>query len=327
MNKLTDHLERYVGETLGISPVVQPWEEGSRLPQYLRESYQFFRLEMLDLTFILIVDTREEEQSPAIVGKHLDQVRLRGKKEVVYVRQAVASYNRKRLIEQKIPFIIPGNQLYLPMLGMDLREHLKRLRKKKWVFSPSTQALILYVLWRNKADTMTPADIAHRLGYSAMTMTRAFDELETAGIGELSVVGKERHLRLREPKKLLWERALPYLKTPVRKRLYVPSTFKTSHGCVAGESALASYTLMAEPKNPILAFSVDDWRNRMEHGKIVELSTREPDAFEIELWKYAPASFANEGKVDRLSLYLSLKEYTDERVQAALDALLGGMKW
>jgi len=31
-----------------------------------------------------------------------------------------------------------------------------------------TQALILHVLWRKETDTVTPAEIARRLGYSAM---------------------------------------------------------------------------------------------------------------------------------------------------------------
>lgn len=52
----------------------------------------------------------------------------------------------------------------------------------------------LHVLWKKGTDKATPAVIAQQLGYSAMTMTRAFDELETAGIGEHSVRGKERHL-------------------------------------------------------------------------------------------------------------------------------------
>ncbi|MCX6089865.1 MAG: MarR family transcriptional regulator, partial [Candidatus Atribacteria bacterium] len=242
-------------------------------------------------------------------------------------RHAVTSYNRKRLIEQKVPFIVPGNQMYLPMLGIDLREHLKRLREKKPVFSPSTQALILHVLWRKETDRVTPAEIAHRLGYSPMTMTRAFDELETAGIGEHSVQGKERHLHFAETGKPLWEKVLPYLNTPVRKRLYVASSIQTGNGHLAGQSALARYTMLAEPKIPILAFSTDEWKARMQQDKILELTLPEPGAFEIELWKYAPAQFANEGRVDRLSLYLSLRGSTDERIQLALDALLEGMEW
>lgn len=314
-------------ETLGITVAPRPWEMGTGLPQYLRERYRFFQIDVLGTECVLMADTGEEEQTPAVIGKHLDQVRSRGRFEAVYVRHAVTSYNRKRLIEQKAPFIVPGNQLYLPIMGIDLRERLKQLREKKPVFSPSTQALILHVLWRKETGSVTPADIAHRLGYSPMTMTRAFDELETVGIGEHSVMGKKRHLHFPETGRLLWEKVLPYLTTPVKRRLYVASSMQTIDGNLAGQTALARYTMLAEPKVPVFAFSADEWRVRMQSDKILELTLPEPGAFEIELWKYPPAQFAYEGKVDRLSLYVSLKDNTDERVQSALDALLRGMEW
>jgi DNA-binding MarR family transcriptional regulator len=327
MKKLIHQLEQYLRETIGITAVAHPWAESSGLPQYLRERYRFFRMDVLGTECVLMADIGEEEQPPAVIGKHLDQVRSRGQFDAVYVRHAVTSYNRKRLIEQKVPFIVPGNQMYLPILGIDLREHLKRLREKKPVFSPSTQALILHILWRKETSAMTPAEIAHRLGYSPMTMTRAFDELETTGIGEHSVLGKERHLCFVETGKPLWEKVLPYLNTPVRKRLYVASSKQTGKGSLAGQSALARYTMLAEPNIPVIAFSADEWKVRLQQDNILKLTLPEPGGFEIELWKYAPAQFAKEGRVDRLSLYLSLKDNTDERVQSALDALLGGMEW
>ncbi|MFH1151454.1 MAG: MarR family transcriptional regulator [Actinomycetota bacterium] len=320
-------MERYLLETLGTSVKPRHWENSSKLPQYLRERYRFFRIDVLGTECVLMVDNGDEEQTPAVIGKHLDQVRGRGQFEVVYVRQGVTSYNRRRLIEQKVPFIVPGNQMYLPMLGIDLREHVRRLREKKPVFSPSTQALILQVLWHRESVTITPAEMAHRLGYSAMTMTRAFDELETAGVGEHSVTGRERHLRFSETGRSLWEHVLPYLNTPVRKRLYIASSVQAGDGSVAGESALAYYTMLAEPRVPVLAFSSEEWKVWMQHDKLVELVLPEPGAYEIELWKYAPALFAREGNVDRLSLYLSLRDSTDERVQAAMHTLVEDMEW
>jgi DNA-binding MarR family transcriptional regulator len=327
VNKLIDQLAQYLRETLGITVTPHPWEKNSELPQFLRERYRFYKMEILGIECILISDTGEEEQTPAVIGKHLEQVRARYNVKVVYVRHAVTSYNRKRLIEQKIPFIVPGNQMYLPMLGIDLREHMKRLREKKPVFSPSTQTLILHVLWRKATGTIAPAEIALRLGYSAMTMTRAFNELETAGIGEHSNLGKERHLRFAETGKPLWEKVLPYLISPIRKRQYVASFIQMGKENQAGESALALYTMLAEPKIPVFAVSADEWKARLQQDTIIELKFPEPGGFEIELWKYAPGQFANNGIVDRLSLYLSLRDSADERIQSALDALLGGMEW
>ncbi len=327
MNGVAPQIEQYLWEILGIHAVLHSWDSSDGLPHYLRDRYHFFRMDLLGTECLLMVDAQEEEQQPTVVGRQLDQVRSRSGMEVVYVRLAITSYNRKRLIERKIPFIVPGNQMYLPMLSIDLREHLRRLREKRPLFSPSTQALVLHVLLRKETERMTPAGIARRLGYSAMTMTRAFDELESAGIGEQSLLGKERRLRFVEAGRRLWEEALPYLDSPTRKRLFAVAAAPLESGTLAGQSALARYTMMAEPKMPVLAFSSNEWKARLQRGGVTQTPFPEPGGYEVELWKYPPHQFAEEGVVDRLSLYLSLKDVRDERVQAALDELLAGMEW
>ena len=45
------------------------------------------------------------------------------------------------------------------------------------------------------------------------------------------------------------------------------------------------------------------------------------------IWVYAPQLFSNQNLVDRLSLYMSLKEEIDERLETALDELIGGVTW
>ena len=47
----------------------------------------------------------------------------------------------------------------------------------------------------------------------------------------------------------------------------------------------------------------------------------------IEIWKYAPELLAKDGVVDRLSLYLSLKDSEDERIQIELEHLIDNMQW
>jgi len=48
---------------------------------------------------------------------------------------------------------------------------------------------------------------------------------------------------------------------------------------------------------------------------------------EIELWDYDPRLFSNSSNVDILSLYASLKDETDERVEQALEDVLRGELW
>jgi len=54
---------------------------------------------------------------------------------------------------------------------------------------------------------------------------------------------------------------------------------------------------------------------------------KEYGLFRIEIWKYDPKLLSHTGTVDKLSLYLSLKDNDDERVQIELDNLLNDIQW
>ena len=95
----------------------------------------------------------------------------------------IDSARRKQLIDQRVAFVVPGNQVYLPFLGVDLLEHFRNARGTSESLSPATQAAFLYALHRRGRGAFSPKEMAAALGYSSMTMSRAFDELEGAGLG------------------------------------------------------------------------------------------------------------------------------------------------
>jgi hypothetical protein len=58
-----------------------------------------------------------------------------------------------------------------------------------------------------------------------------------------------------------------------------------------------------------------------------ELSAKDLRCNEIEVWSYDPKLFATAGVIDRLSLFLSLWDENDERVEAALEQMMKEMPW
>jgi Tfp pilus assembly protein PilO len=58
-----------------------------------------------------------------------------------------------------------------------------------------------------------------------------------------------------------------------------------------------------------------------------ELSVNDLHCNEIQVWSYDPKLFAVAGVVDRLSLFLSLRDEKDERVEAALEQMMKEMPW
>ena len=53
----------------------------------------------------------------------------------------------------------------------------------------------------------------------------------------------------------------------------------------------------------------------------------ETDSVIIEIWKYSPLLLSETKVVDPLSLYLSMKDMEDERIQTSLEELLEKVEW
>jgi hypothetical protein len=85
--------------------------------------------------------------------------------------------------------------------------------------------------------------------------------------------------------------------------------------------------MLAPPEYTTYALSREDWKALRQRHKINEVPAQDPDASEVEVWWYPPALFAEDGIVDRLSLYLSLKEDRDERTETALEEMMEKFKW
>ena len=331
MSTLATAVLHYLQEVLGIqAPGVKPWARANELPYFLRDAFQFEEIELLGQPVVLAIGRAEAKQSLSEVRTWLEKVKVLADQPAVYVIDALASYERRRLIEQKVPFIVPGNQLYLPDLGLDLREYFRqRVPKTEAGLSPSAQALLITALLRQPwQPEWQPAKDAAALGYTPMTLSRAVKELTAAGLAVAHTVGRSRWLRMELPPEEVWERAKPVLRTPVRRAIWV-----AAHGVaaqrpsrIAGLSALARYSMLTEPKWPVYAMTAAAWKAATDAG-VCELPEPEAGAQEWQLWNYSPALMPDATTVDPLSLTLSLQENADDRIQLALDELKGQLPW
>jgi len=328
---LATAVRRYLYEVLGVStPDVRPWARVNELPYFLRDAFQFSELELLGHTLVLAMGRAEQKQSLGEVRTWLDKVGAMAGQPVVYVTDALASYERRRLIEQKVPFIVPGNQLYLPDLGLDLREYFRqRSPAADAALSPSAQAMLIKALLNQPWQAeWQPSKVAVALGYTPMTLSRVVRELTAAGLVSAFTVGRARWLRMEQTSQQTWERAKPLLRSPVKRIVWVlPEGFAANRPeRLAGLSALARYSMLAEPKWPVYAMSSAEWKSAADAG-VRELPEPVAGAQEWQLWSYSPALLPGAATVDPLSLTLSLQDNADDRIQLALDELKGQLPW
>lgn len=328
MKRIAQMVARYLNEVLGAQVEVRPWDGERGAPLFLRERYAFLEGRLLETPLLFMASRTPDEETPATIRKHLAQAHEKSGRLVVYVREGVTSYNRKRLIEHRIPFIVPGRQMYLPPLGLDFRERFDQKKRAGDVLGPSTQAVLIHMLLRTLDDSpVTAVNLKPHLRYSAITLSRAFDELESAGLAESTTVDRTRELRLLAHKRSTWEKALPLMRSPIRRLLHARGEMHALRGLVAGLSALARRSMLAEPSSPVVAVSREDWRSGLQHGAVETIPLREPGAADVEVWMYPPHILSDGDAVDPLSLYLSLREDADERVQGALDRMLDELPW
>lgn len=331
MEQTVKTVKDYLATTLQLELNPKSWAGAKELPFFLHNLYDFYEVVLLKHIYVLIVAKTNVDEAPATIKKHLGTVQQKSPYLCIFIQEGISSYNRKRLIEQHIPFVIPGNQIYLPDLGIDLREHFQKLRARPIKsFSPGAQAVIIYALVYGIQEQFTPKELAQKLRYSPMTMTRVFDELQATNIGQVIHRGKQRCWIYGESKRQLWQQALPLLRTPVKFKAFLSNSLLSLPPILtelqAGFSALSCCSMLQRPKLDVFAIGQDKWTTLKALG-LEEEYIPELAVCEIEVWKYDPMLLTKENRVDPFSMYLSLIADADERTELALEEMMEQIPW
>ena len=96
---------------------------------------------------------------------------------------------------------------------------------------------------------------------------------------------------------------------------------------LAGISALSLRTMIAADRLPSYALTLAGFQEAVEKGACTGCRDAESATARIEVWSYEPRLLGDEQMVDPLSLYLSLRDSPDERIQQQLEQLIEGVKW
>jgi len=330
--ELLDKFSRYIKDNLDMTVDIQPGEELG-LPFYLKNAYSFHKCRIENKPYLIVIPLGMYNVKPSEVKKHIQQVLMHDKNAVpILVLESVPSYVRKRLIQQKISFVVPGNQMYLPNLGIDLREYYKRQAIQLEILSPVAQVVFLYLLINKNLDNANPTELAEKLNYSTMSISRAINELSSLDLASEEKIGRKRCFSLTGDRSAVWRDASNYLVTPVKYAPfvgmdYLPQPIETY--LMAGESALAELSMLNPPDFASIAMSKEDWK-KVRQDRIV-FDNFEGNAgdgkIKVEVWSYDPRLLSNSRIVDPFSLSLSMNYSKDERIIGALEQLIEGYKW
>lgn len=323
-------LNQYLSDVLSqpVQSLPMGGEELRTVPQCIANRYSFNRVRLVGRSIVFVEPRGQSALTPSSVGKDLQQLQDRLGEPVAIVRNRLASWERRRYVAAGIPFVVPGEQLFLPMLLLDLREvkrrpmaRAKRLDHLTW----AAQAVALRHLLSGEVEDASLQDLAERFGYSRMTLTKVQRELESHGLCQVAAVGRTKRLVIELDHCTLWEKLLAVARSPVRERLLL-NRCETDLP-LSGLSALAARTDIADESRPVFAAAASKVKD-MKANKLIE-TTPDPDASVVilEVWNYHPSLLSRGRMVDPLSLYLSLCEDPEERVQAALTFMMEALPW
>lgn len=323
---LQKDIERYVGETLHTPVHLAAKEKLPQLPIYLTSDYQFYDMQLGNRKLVLMV-RRDDAGTPAEIAKHLNQAQSKLFVPVIFVTESLTAKNRSRLIKDAIAFIVPGNQLYMPELAIDLREHFRAQKVKAGeILTPAAQALLFRHLLRIRKQDVTASNIAEDLNYTPMSIGRAIDVLTDLGLATSDKVGRERHIHFKLEGKALFERAKPFLRSPVRSLRYLTGAERIPKFKIAGETALSSLTALSPPRVKHYAASLSYWNEIQDTKDVDEVAPEDADGI-LEIWSYDPAPLTTNATVDLLSLYARFMDHPNERIAMAASEMLGKVNW
>lgn len=320
----------HLRQVLGVGVDCVPWAGQSALPLLFRKRFTCWAGPLLGQAVLFAVDTDPNDTTPAQVATQLGVLRQRFSGSVVYVCAQTSALHRLRLIQQRVPFIVPGKQVYLPPLGIDLREHFARQIRHQDQLSPGAQVLLLAILldrMPGKLDEWLPTRLAQHFGYGAMTMVRAFDELEAAELVQTATTGRRRTLTIGRTRRELWEQAQPRLRTPVQRIHVIAQPARALKAPAAGLTALAQQTMLADPGPRTVAMTQEQWQAATAAANFGEALAGDLQAVQVQVWTYDPALFGRDGRVDPLSLALSLQHDEDDRTRIACTELVEKLPW
>jgi hypothetical protein len=228
--------------------------------------------------------------------------------------------------------------MYLPDLLIDLRENFTnpKASRKNETLLPSAQFLIIYyIIHRNdnwRIEDKSFKEIAIKTGYTAMAITKAVENLRHHDL--IDVVGdKEKHIGFKMGISEMWnnltERKL--LINPVSKRVFVDEKPQNLLLLKSNISALTEFSDINAGQQDFYAIEKGIFYELQKENNLVNINEFEGQ-YCLEVWKYNPDKLVGEmatdnSVVDPLSLFLSLKDSSDERIDMALDKIILDYIW
>ena len=293
------------------------------LPISFEKRFQYAKIRFHNDSFLLIKEKRRGSLNSFVI-----QARTVGRKasmDVILVFSKLSDNEKKQLLQARVPFVDFKGNLFFPPLGLALNANNDVEVCKE--LTPSEQLTWIAFLL-TKGQKVVDVDLLSQItGLPNSTIYRCLRTFKT-----LNWLNKPNKLyTYNASKKELFLKSESFLFNPIKKRLLL-SDFDLkkiqtdSRLLYGGTYALSYLTFLAESdENSSYVISLRQF-NKLS----LPLSQHVLEGKVLEIWRYSPfvSEFWNDFKetqdgqfVDPISLYLTLKDDDDPRVEEEIEAL------
>ena len=312
----------FLKSIFGENIMITSYEYPKNTPAYIQDNYSLQLLSWDEHRCVLLLPNSHSWRLPSLKKQFANFRSLCTIPCALYL-DGLTAQQRRNLIESRLPFIAESQQVYLPFWGCFFHEKCTPVPQTEETMAPGTQLVFLYLYYYTGQNrNMNQTNLSKKLRLSKATCSRAIRDLAESGIIAIKNEGTNKWIIPRSDKSELLQKAYSRMKSPVKRIIYVKSELSGAQFLQSGVKALSSISMVgAKEYDGGIAVST------MAASTIPKEYIISKGAFEdfggavIEVWSYAPELLSGNGRVDDISLLLSLDNDPDERIQMGLDEI------
>lgn len=305
---------RIAGQDLEVSPLSK--SEQSDLWLELIANFEIGKFTFNTHPLVLFEQKSGVGYTPIQLRKLSERIESKIHLTPVFYYSQLPTFMRDRLVEQGVYFIVADKYAFVPTLIINRRESEARQQR---IFSPATQYILLYHLQVESINGKSIKELESLVPFKYKTISNSLSHLKQLGLLSLRG-GREKEIEIYVGNREMWHKAQDLLINPIKSFCY--STIELNEGVTGGISALSHYSMLAPEDVPTRVITSEQFTELRKNGfPFLPFE----DFQRIEVWKYPP--LCDSGYVDKLSLYLTLKNDKDPRVEKELENMINEMPW
>ena len=322
MNK---ELEKQINIIFGIDLEIEPYDKKTGLPRYLTSGRRIFIAKSSDVDFYIV--KIHEPKDSRVLSKEIGEYESALGGNVAFWFESLNKNYRNSFVKHHIPFVMIPTQIFLPFLGILFTKKFTNTNGvARTKLSYNAQMLLIKLLYLPRIK-YSKADIAQRLQLNPVYVTRATKELLDMGLISEYKEGRSVFVERENSSEELFDSAKQLFVSPISKVIYVKKNKRLQEYPIASDYALSEISMINPSDVPVYAcWKKDELVNDV---KIIDEPSwnDSDDMVKLELWDYDPKKLSDGKTVDIVSLYCSLMNNNDPRIQKEMEDILEDFEW